>query len=121
MRWPAMVKAWPEPGGIEERAVTGWRWGMDGGRGLFHGDADGKCFRFTGRDQMQAKFVLGGIGRSHPRFDAVIRRIVAAAPGDDGGVGGRHLGVVEAHNDVARPALFAEDHLVAALAGAARA
>src|ERR1019366_1975367 len=103
MRWPATVKARPEPGGIAARAVTGWRCGMDRGRALFHGNVDGKYFRFAGWDEMQAELVLGRIGRPHPRLDAIIRRVVTFGPGDDGGIGGRHLGIAETQHDIAGP------------------
>ena len=59
---------------------------------------------------VEAAFVFGGVGWSHPGFDTIEGGIGALGPGDHGGVFGWHVVGAEGDDDIIGVAAFAEDH-----------
>ncbi len=55
-------------------------------------DLNVKFLGLAGRYLMQANFRLCGVGRSHPRFDAIEGGFLILGPGDDGEILGRTAG-----------------------------
>ena len=66
---------------------------------------------------MQPDFVLGRIGRPHPRFDAIKRRIIGECPRDNARIGRRDGRGAELNRDIARASFFAEDNVLTAESG----
>ena len=62
---------------------------------------------------MEADFVLGGIGRSHPWLDAVKRRVIGERPCDEAGLGRRHVVGAKPDGDGAGAAFLAEHDFAA--------
>src|SRR4051812_38684631 len=69
---------------------------------LFYTDANRKFAGFTGVYEMKPGFVARGVGRAHPGFDAIERRILREGPGHERRIGRRDFLRAQAHNHISR-------------------